>query len=100
MRKSKKKQKAPVGRFGSLFLLAGPEPLHIRFWLLIAPILGFVVVISYCQITSLDLWWHLKTGQWIWQHSAVPHADPFSFSAEGQPWIAHEWLFGLVVFFV
>ena len=39
-----------------------------------------------------DLWWHLKTGQLIVESKSVPHADPFSFTRAGQPWIAHEWL--------
>jgi hypothetical protein len=25
-----------------------------------------------------DTWWHLRTGQWIVEHCAVPHTDPFS----------------------
>ena len=39
-----------------------------------------------------DLWWHLKTGEIIWNTHSVPRADPFSFTAGGQPWVAQEWL--------
>ncbi|MFC7537926.1 hypothetical protein ACFQPG_11210 [Sphingomonas sp. GCM10030256] len=39
-----------------------------------------------------DSSWHLATGQWILRHGAIPAADPFSFTARGQPWHAHEWL--------
>jgi hypothetical protein len=39
-----------------------------------------------------DLWWHLRTGQWIVETGHVPHTDPFSFTRAGLPWIAHEWL--------
>ncbi len=39
-----------------------------------------------------DVFWHLRTGQWIWDHHAVPKADPFSWTAPGRKWIAHEWL--------
>ena len=39
-----------------------------------------------------DLWWHLRTGQWIMETGHVPHADPFSFTRAGQPWVSHEWL--------
>ena len=100
MPRSRPKQRAPANWLGRLFLQAGPTLPGIPFWVLIAPILGFVLVISFCEITSLDVWWHLKTGEWILQHKTVPQLDPFSFSAEGRPWIAHEWLFGLVVFLV
>jgi hypothetical protein len=39
-----------------------------------------------------DLWWHLRTGQWIVETGHVPHTDPFSFTRAGHAWIAHEWL--------
>jgi hypothetical protein len=42
--------------------------------------------------TDPDLWWHLRTGQWILENRAVPHADPFSSTHDGTPWVAHEWL--------
>jgi Tetratricopeptide repeat len=61
-----------------------------------AALVAFVLVLSFCNIRSLDLWWHLKTGEWIWQQHRIPHADPFSHSAGDQPWISHEWLFGLL----
>ncbi|HEV2620015.1 MAG TPA: hypothetical protein VGU23_08785 [Acidobacteriaceae bacterium] len=43
-----------------------------------------------------DLWWHLATGQWILQHHAIPHADPFSVLS-GRPWQAYSWLFEVIV---
>src|SRR5882672_71867 len=39
-----------------------------------------------------DLWWHLRTGQWIMETGHIPHFDPFSFTRAGSPWISHEWL--------
>ncbi len=39
-----------------------------------------------------DLWWHLRTGEWILEEGAVPHGDPFSSTRAGAPWVAHEWL--------
>ena len=39
-----------------------------------------------------DTWWHLKAGQWMLQHHAVPRTDPFTFTYVGRPWHAHEWL--------
>jgi hypothetical protein len=38
-----------------------------------------------------DVWWHLRTGEWILQHHAVPHSDPFSRTPK--PWAAYSWLF-------
>jgi hypothetical protein len=39
-----------------------------------------------------DTNWHVATGLWILAHHAVPLTDPFSFTAFGHPWVAHEWL--------
>jgi hypothetical protein len=44
------------------------------------------------NVTDPDIWWHLKTGQFIAEHRSVPHTDPFSYTRTGQPWVAHEWL--------
>lgn len=44
------------------------------------------------NVLDPDVWWHLKTGEWIVRHGAVPHADPFSYTRAGQPWTVHEWL--------
>jgi hypothetical protein len=45
-----------------------------------------------------DFWWHLKTGQLIWQTHSVPTVDPFSCARAGQPWVAHEWLSELFIY--
>jgi hypothetical protein len=39
-----------------------------------------------------DVYWHIVVGQWIVDHRAVPHADPFSFTMHGAPWITSAWL--------
>ena len=44
-------------------------------------------------IRNYDYWWHLKTGALILETGHVPRADPFSFTARGEPWVDHEWLF-------
>jgi len=44
------------------------------------------------NVTDPDVWWHLKTGQYIAEHNSVPRTDPFSYTRAGQPWVAHEWL--------
>jgi hypothetical protein len=49
------------------------------------------------SVNDPDIWWHLRTGEWILQHHAVPHTDPFSSSGAGKPWSAYSWLFELLV---
>jgi hypothetical protein len=39
-----------------------------------------------------DTYWQIASGNWILQHRTVPHADPFSFTMPGAPWVDHEWL--------
>ena len=48
--------------------------------------------------TDPDLWWHLRTGQWIVETGHVPHTDPFSFTRRGSPWVSHEWLSEIVFY--
>ncbi len=45
-----------------------------------------------------DLWWHLRTGQWIVENGHIPHTDPFSFTRAGHAWVAHEWLSEVVFY--
>jgi hypothetical protein len=62
----------------------------------------FLVIFSFdlARTTDIDFWWHLKVGQLIAQTGAVPRTDPFSYTAAGQPWTVHEWLWELIVFYV
>ena len=45
-----------------------------------------------------DIWWHLRTGEWIAQHHSVPRIDPFSGPNAGKPWPAYSWLFELLTY--
>jgi hypothetical protein len=45
-----------------------------------------------------DIWWHLRTGQLIVHNHHLFHADPYSFTRSGQPWVNHEWLFDVLAF--
>src|SRR5277367_1149242 len=39
-----------------------------------------------------DVGWHIRTGQYILDHHAVPRHDLYSFSKPDAPWYAWEWL--------
>jgi len=32
------------------------------------------------EISDPDFWWHLKTGQYIWERHSLPVPDPFAFT--------------------
>lgn len=61
----------------------------------------FAVVLfkmQYGVIGDSDTFWHIKTGEWIVQNGQFPHADMFSHSFRGEPWIAKEWLSQLIFY--
>ena len=58
---------------------------------------AFVTVLS-SAFADGDTGWHIATGQWIATHGTVPRSDPFSFTARGHPWVAHEWLSELLMY--
>jgi hypothetical protein len=51
-------------------------------------------------LSDPDIWWHVRTGQWIVQNLAVPHADPFSSATLGRPWVDYCWIFDLGSYWV
>jgi hypothetical protein len=42
-------------------------------------------------LADADAGWHIRTGQYILDHHAVPHQDLYSFSKPGATWYAWEW---------
>src|SRR5580704_16131732 len=56
-----------------------------------------VLFIRAFYISDPDIWWHLRTGDWILAHHAVPRTDPFSSYGMGKPWIAYSWLFEILI---
>jgi len=66
--------------------------------LLIFIVLVVIFVTALQPITDPDFWWHLKTGEYIIQNHAIPHADVFSSTRLGSEWITHEWLSEVVMY--
>ncbi|MGC8792019.1 MAG: hypothetical protein ACP5U2_01350 [Bryobacteraceae bacterium] len=72
-----------------------------RAWL--TPDLALVaaaVALGYCLVVwdgprrlfrDADTGWHIRTGERILAERSLPRSDPYSFSREGQPWVAWEW---------
>jgi hypothetical protein len=56
------------------------------------------LIIAAVNVLDPDMWWHLRTGQWIVQHRAVPHSDSFSWTGMGKPWAAYSWLFEVLIY--
>lgn len=47
--------------------------------------------------TDTDTWWHLRSGQMMWETGKLLRTDPFSHTVFGQPWINHGWLVQLLL---
>src|SRR5258708_5602650 len=43
-------------------------------------------------LVDADVGWHIRTGEYILDHHAVPRHDLYSFSKPDAPWYAWEWL--------
>lgn len=56
--------------------------------------------IKHALLSDPDIWWHMRTGEWILQHSAVPHTDPFSASTLGRSWVDYSWIFDVGSYWV
>lgn len=59
-------------------------------------LLGFAILFSLFWVVCFqrldpDFGWHLRTGDYILSHHAVPHHDLYSYTAPSWPWIDHEW---------
>jgi hypothetical protein len=48
-------------------------------------------------LSDSDTGWHIRTGEWILKNGRVPSTDLFSFTKNGQPWFAWEWLSDLAM---
>ncbi|MHB8571841.1 MAG: hypothetical protein ACYDAY_02635 [Candidatus Dormibacteria bacterium] len=52
-----------------------------------------VLAASFRAVADPDFFWHLAAGRLIATTRALPASDPFTFAAQGQHWVMHEWLF-------
>ncbi len=55
-------------------------------------VLFALIVFLPALLNDGDTLWQIRTGEWILDHRAIPTTDPFSFTAAGRHWFAHEWL--------
>ncbi|HEU4402900.1 MAG TPA: hypothetical protein VFT43_12425 [Candidatus Polarisedimenticolia bacterium] len=55
-----------------------------------------IVALTVAPITSNDIFLHLKTGSLVLETGRVPQTDDYSALARGRPFIAHEWLAGVL----
>lgn len=49
------------------------------------------------SVLDLDIWWHLKVGEWIVSHRAFPHVGILSRTAANRPWAAYSWAYEVLL---
>ncbi len=59
---------------------------------------GFAFYTKLCVIDN-DIWWHLKVGDWMVEHLAVPHTGILSRTAASRPWVAYSWGYEVLMSF-
>src|SRR5258708_1826423 len=68
-------------------------------WLMLWVLFAIPIVVTArpvaVPILDPDIWWHLRVGEWVVQHRALPTNDPFT--QEARPWVAYSWLYEVVV---
>ncbi len=80
------------------------EPAGRSFW--IPSVFGITLVTILLVTTFLltikadDIWWHLKTGQYILNMLSLPQENIFSFTSPHHEWLPHEWLSEVVFYWL
>jgi hypothetical protein len=70
------------------------------------PLPHLVIAIAFISLFALavrtpadtDMWWHLRTGQYILETRSLPTTDPFSATMIGTPWIDVHWLSQVILY--
>ncbi|HBG74562.1 MAG: hypothetical protein A2X25_11055 [Chloroflexi bacterium GWB2_49_20] len=63
----------------------------------ITALLVFIVLLN--PPIDPDMWWHLKSGQAMWQQKTILTHDQFSFTRFNHPWVNAFWITDLFLFF-
>ena len=81
----------PANAVGDLRSLLRFRPLQLAALVVfLTAVGGFAFYTKFCVIDK-DIWWHLKVGDWIVEHLAVPHTGILSRTAASRPWMAYSW---------
>ncbi len=71
-------------------------------WDIVSLILALTLLFYFAvfEIKDPDTWWHLKTGEVIFEKGIIPYYDIFSYTSPGQIWYYIAWLFELLLYIV
>lgn len=54
----------------------------------------------FVNIYDYDVWFHIKAGQYMLSNFEILNTDVFSYTALGSTWVAHEWLFEVLIYII
>jgi hypothetical protein len=60
----------------------------------------WLLLLLFFPISHNDTWWHVKCGEWVWQHLSFPAKDPFSYSSPDTSWLKESSLFNVLAYLV
>jgi len=63
---------------------------------LLTAVAGRALLLKF-SVLDLDVWWHLKVGDWIVEHRAFPHTGILSRTARDRPWAAYSWIYEVLL---
>ena len=63
---------------------------------LLTAVAGRALLLKF-SVLDLDVWWHLKVGDWIVEHRAFPHTGILSRTAADRPWAAYSWIYEVLL---
>ncbi len=77
---------------------ASPLLRGLMVWALYAVVVVVTVRPVGVPVLDPDVWWHLRVGEWVVEHGAVPATDPFSLPGQEKSWVAYSWLYEVLLF--
>jgi hypothetical protein len=67
-------------------------------WLLPGMLVLVALLLGFVQMADTDIWWHLRTGQLIWERGDVPRTDWYTYTNPDSRWIDLHWGFQLIAY--
>lgn len=72
--------------------------------LILLMLFGFFAAFMFAtgQVTDYDFWFHYAAGEHFVVNGEIPNVPIFSWYGlqENLPWVSHEWLFGVIIYYV
>ncbi len=69
-------------------------------------ILFIILIVSISLVMMIfmrndpDYFWHISAGKYMVNHHTILTNDIFSWYVNGKPWMSHEWLFEIIIYYM